>query len=141
MKLQEVIITRQYEPNKQTKGSLSMKGFKCNTLELPYLDNQHRISCIPEGTYTVVKRLSDRFDEHFHILNVPNRDLILIHSGNFVDSANPDTQLPDTKGCILVGSEFRDLNNDGILDLSYSRPILAILFKRLPNKFKLRITH
>jgi hypothetical protein len=53
--------------------------FQSKTLELPDLLNQKRISCIPEGIYTCIKHTSPKFGECIHILNVPNRDEILIH--------------------------------------------------------------
>jgi len=72
-------------------------------LELPWKDNQQKVSCIPLGTYSVKRRHSDRFKEHFHIQDVPNRTWILIHPGNYY------TQI---MGCVLVGGGFSDINND-----------------------------
>lgn len=76
------------------------------TLEPPNLDNQSNISCIPKGGYTC-KKVFDRIlpngneiDVTFEVLNVPNRQGILFHTGNTVD---------DTRGCILIGSELGEL--------------------------------
>ena len=35
-----------------------VKSFKC--LELPWLDNKRGVSCIPEQTYVVVKRYTEK---------------------------------------------------------------------------------
>jgi hypothetical protein len=54
----------------------------CYTIELPWLHNQRRISCIPEGEYLLLKRFSLKFKWHIHLQNVPGRDFILIHPAN-----------------------------------------------------------
>lgn len=116
----------------QTLGELTVIGdtFKCKTMELEYNDNARRISCIPAGTYIVIKRTSPKYGEHFHITNVPNRDLILIHNANF------SFQL---LGCIGVGESFVDLNNDGLKDVTNSKATMKKLLNIMPNEFKLTI--
>ena len=52
------------------------------TIELPWRNNKVRQSCIPEGVYRIRKRYSEKFKWHYHIENVPNRTLILIHPAN-----------------------------------------------------------
>jgi len=104
---------------------------RCKTLELPDLHNQHQISCIPAGTYAVVKRNSPKYGTHFYITNVPGRDMILIHSGNYYT---------DILGCILVGDSYGDINHDGIKDVLNSKITLAALAKILPQSFSLEIT-
>ena len=66
--------------------------FACDTIELPYFNNKPQISCIPKGVYDVVYRESKKYPRHYHILNVPNRDLILVHQANFVAVTTKDTQ-------------------------------------------------
>jgi hypothetical protein len=68
----------------------------CYTLEPPWLDNETNKSCIPEGKYYVTPWVSPTHGECFKIWNVPDREDILIHKGNW---------LKDTLGCILVGLE------------------------------------
>jgi len=49
-------IERTYLPG-GTNGTLSYRGEEiCQTIELPWDDNQPEISCIPEGKYPVVVR-------------------------------------------------------------------------------------
>jgi len=67
----------------------------CETLELPWKNNQHNISCIPEGKYLCKIAYSPVHKRDVYwIQNVPNRDSVEIHIGNFTK---------DTKGCILLG--------------------------------------
>lgn len=75
-----------------------------STLELGWKDNQHNISCIPKGTYKVLKFDSPRFGKCLIIDDVPGRSGILIHSGNTTK---------DTHGCILLGHIFKQ---DAILN-------------------------
>lgn len=80
-------------------GKLYVDGeMFCDTLELPYKDNQRRISSIPIGVYNVRLRYpresGTRDYLHLLIQDVPNRDFILVHRGN---------KSSDSRGCVLVG--------------------------------------
>ena len=128
----KVEILRTYHPQ-QTIGEFLIDGAEfCKTLELRWLDNTRCKSCIPEGTYTVVKRLAHekRKYNHFHILNVPNRSYILIHTGNY------SSQI---LGCILVGNKHIDMNKDGLLDVANSTITLGKLYDLMPDSFELTI--
>jgi hypothetical protein len=131
----ELIIKRTKYEDKQTLGVMQIVEndksiFTCYTLELADKNNQQRISCIPKGIYKVVKRTSVKFKHHFHVLDVPNREWILIHAGNFHK---------DTSGCILVGNGHADLNADGYKDITGSTATLKKLLEILPAEFTLRI--
>ena len=77
-----LVLKRTYFPE-GTQGVLEWNGtLVCYTIELPWLGNQKRISCIPEGEYILQKRFSPKFQWHLHLKNVPGRDLILIHPAN-----------------------------------------------------------
>jgi hypothetical protein len=77
-----LVLNRTYFPE-GTQGVLEWNGtLVCYTIELPWLENQRRISCIPEGEYILLQRHSPKFGWHLHLINVPGRDLILIHSAN-----------------------------------------------------------
>jgi hypothetical protein len=77
-----LVLKRTYFPE-GTQGVLEWNGtIVCYTIELPWLGNQKRISCIPEGEYILQKRFSPIFKWHLHLMNVPGRDLILIHPAN-----------------------------------------------------------
>lgn len=88
----ELKIIRQYFTH-GTNGDLFVNGQKyCHTIELPYLNNQHEISCIPEGCYKLVKHHSDHLGNVIMLLDVPFRYMIYIHPAN-------DAQR-ELKGCI-----------------------------------------
>lgn len=82
------------------KGMLfdSIGNFICNILELPWLSNIQRKSCIPDGVYPLKLIQSSRFKRYLiEIDEVKDRDYILIHAGNY---------LTDTEGCLLCGDSF-----------------------------------
>tara|TARA_R110001592_G_scaffold293107_1_gene562612 strand:- start:218 stop:622 length:405 start_codon:yes stop_codon:yes gene_type:complete len=94
-----LLLIRDTFSEKSTIGELFLNGERmCDTLENPWLDNQKNISCIPEGIYPVRIRLprESATRDYLHLLvqDVPNRDWILFHRGNYPK---------DTSGCILVG--------------------------------------
>ena len=131
----KAILIRLADDGKQTLGQLLVfdgliKIFECKTLELPYLDNQKQISCIPVGTYIVKKHTSPTFGKVFYVSGVPNRSEILIHKGNFNK---------DTKGCILIGSGFGDINKDGTTDIVNSNKTVEDMLKVMPDEFKMTI--
>lgn len=88
----ELLLIRQYH-EQGVNGTISMGGQRiCYTIELPWRNNQRRLSCIPEGRYKLRRRLTTRFGLHCRVENVPGRDAILIHSFN--------RALKESKGCI-----------------------------------------
>ena len=94
-----LLLIRDTFTENSTIGELFINGERfCDTLENPWLDNQRNISCIPAGEYPVRLRYprESATREYLHLLvqDVPNRDYILFHRGNFPK---------DTSGCILVG--------------------------------------
>jgi hypothetical protein len=85
-------LIRTYYTN-GTNGQLLYNGEKvCSTIELPWKENASQISCIPEGQYELRKRYSPKFGWHFLLMDVPGRELILIHPAN--------NALKELKGCI-----------------------------------------
>ena len=101
-----------------------------DTLELHWKDNKTFISCILEGNYNVVTRYSKKFGSHFQIQDVENRTYILIHQGNFYT---------DIEGCILIGKDLADINNDGLIDVIDSAEAMQKLKKMFLESFKLEI--
>ena len=94
-----LLLIRDTFTDKSTIGKLYFDGeFYGHTLELPWKDNEKRVSCIPKGVYEVKKRHTEASKykyEHLHILDVDNRELILMHIGNYPKNS---------KGCILLGN-------------------------------------
>lgn len=113
--------------------SPGVEPIELNTLELPWLDNQRNISCIPAGKYNVIPidRPSGR-GWALLLKDVPGRSAILIHSGNFTW---------DIKGCILVGLNHVDINKDGIMDVSESKRAMGRLREWVgtTNEFEIEI--
>ena len=132
------VISRKYG-EKQTTGSLVVFDddrvvLTLKTLELPYLENQNDVSCIPEGIYRAYKLHSLKFGDCIHLIDVPNREGILIHRGNFAAG-----EKVDTKGCILVGMGFSDINGDGNIDVYESTKAMNLLNNALPKMLKIYV--
>ena len=94
-----LLILRDTFTDESTMGELFVNGERfCDTLELPYRDNQRSVSCIPIGQYKVRMRYprESATREYLHLLvqEVKDRSYILFHRGNTAK---------DTRGCILVG--------------------------------------
>lgn len=87
-------LTRYYSGKDCTLGVLTDGDFFLYTLENPWLDNQKHISCIPDGTYSVVPHNGFKHKDVWRLQGVDGRYSILIHVGNRVSQ---------TKGCILIG--------------------------------------
>jgi hypothetical protein len=82
----------------------------CKTLELPWRDNKHNLSCIPAGVYTAHRyRSPKRGYDVFMLDNVPGRDAVELHIGNTT---------ADTDGCILLGSYYGNLGDQAAVLLS-----------------------
>ena len=107
-----LLLIRDTFTEESTIGELFINGERiCDTLERPYFNNQRNISCIPEGEYPVRLRLAreSASRDYLHLLvqDVPNRDWILFHRGNYPK---------DTSGCILVGlGSQQDVVNNSVL--------------------------
>lgn len=128
-------ILIRFSEEKQTLGNLQLfeneqRVFECKTMELPWLNNQRRISCIPVGEYKVKKHVSPMFGNCFYVENVPDRSEILIHKGNYNS---------DTLGCILPGAAFADINKDGLKDVTSSVATMKQLLAIAPDEFTLTI--
>lgn len=138
--MKEVIVERVYLPT-ESLGSMYFGGVMVSkTMELPWKENQRSVSCIPEGTYRVTKEPPIQANDpagrherpywHFRVHNVPGRSGILIHRISYVSGL---------KGCLGVGKEFKDINNDGVPDMIRSGEALQELVDLLPDEFNLII--
>lgn len=123
----------------QTQGKLvlienGIEIFDCVTLEPPWKNNQVGISCLPAGKYRIAPRTSAESPTkkypHFIIRGTGKRSYILIHRGAF---------RRDTRGCILVGRYFVDLDGDGQMDISNSKAVLELLTKYIKTDIPLEI--
>jgi hypothetical protein len=69
----------------------------CVTLEDKWRNNEKNVSCIPAGEYICKRYESPRFRNTYKVMDVPDRNDILIHWGNRDE---------DTQGCILVAEKL-----------------------------------
>lgn len=98
----------------------------CHMLELPWRNNQRRISCIPSGEYDIefLPKGSPKFPYPCFLLKgVPGRDAIMIHRGNYPK---------DTLGCLLPGLTA------GKDSVAQSTAALEILVKLQPKKIAVK---
>lgn len=129
--MEKLILERVYLTDR-TLGSLFRNGETiAKVLELPWKENKRAISCIPEGTYRVIKQppKETRPYSYFRIPEVPGRSGILIHRG---------TEPKNSKGCLLVGSRFRNINTS-TPGLEESTNKLTWMVTNLPDEFMLEI--
>jgi len=85
-------LSRTYFPD-GTNGKLECEGkLICYTIELPWKNNETKVSCIPDGKYFIKKRYSRKFKWHLEVIDVKNRKLILFHTAN--------NALKELNGCI-----------------------------------------
>ena len=88
----ELELIRTYYPT-GTNGKIQYLGnLMMYSIELPWKENLAQVSCIPEGRYELVKRWSPKFNRHLHVMNVSQRENILIHPAN--------DAMHELKGCI-----------------------------------------
>lgn len=126
----KLILRREKEDAVGTRGGLYLDGkFLCFTLEEPWRDNQKGVSCIPAGTYQVIRHgweddAKTHFKKVWRLLGVPGRDAILIHAGN---------TLVDTEGCILVGRALT------VYGIGGSQAAVQLIREKLPEIFTLEI--
>jgi hypothetical protein len=136
--MKKLVLSRKYT-DKETQGTMivfddDQEVYRCKCLELPWINNQHNISCIPEGSYQVEKYSDELHRDCFWIKNVLGRDGILIHIGNYATGIKIDTE-----GCLLPGIDFIDIDGNGILDIVRPDVAMKSLNYFLPDSFKLII--
>lgn len=130
-------VIRSIQSDAGTFGTLTYPdGGQIVTGELPWHNNESAISCIPDGKYLCKWIPSDKWpDGKYHVTDVPDREAIEIHSGNFcgdVNVTNPVTGEPyfsHVEGCMILGSEKGILKGqDAVMN---SKPTVAAFEKRM----------
>lgn len=105
-----MILQRDSQDSGRTYGTMARDDgtVECQTIERPWLNNQHGVSCIPAGLYPCTLRFSPHHGfAVYGVENVPNRSDIEIHA------ANLPTQL---LGCVALGESRGTLNGqDAVL--------------------------
>lgn len=106
-------------------------GFKCFTMEPPWIHNLRSVSCIPKGIYRVTLIESPKYGAVYEVHNVPGRTSILIHSGNYGGHEEYGLKT-DTDGCILPGDKVGFMNDQEVV--TNSRDTLKALMEHTGAK-------
>src|SRR6476620_3724062 len=123
-------LTRTYFPD-GTNGKLMCEGKTiCNTIELPWKNNERRVSCIREGKYFIRKRYSQKFKWHLEIAAVPNRDLILFHPAN--------NALQELNGCIAPVTKLSG-SGLGLMSRKAFAKLKTVVYQALDQKYRVLI--
>jgi hypothetical protein len=118
-------LTRTYFPE-GTNGKLECDGkFIFYTIELPWKNNEKRVSCIPEGKYFIRKRYSPKFKWHLELVDVQNRSLILFHPAN--------NALKELNGCIAPVTKLSGPGL-GLMSRKAFEKLKTLVYKALDNK-------
>ena len=127
----DINIQRLSYSRTETMGIMRINNLRFFTLELPWLDNQKNISCIPAGEYNYIKRVSPgKGYEVIELVDVPDRAYIQIHLGNYTRQI---------EGCILPGTGLKDINRDGVIDVTNSEEAFNQIMNHAPVVGTLRI--
>lgn len=131
------VYRKEYLSDRTLSDVLVRRGGKtvytCCALELPWRDNERRVSCIPAGIYGMARQFSTaRGTEVWWLLAVPERTAIQWHSANWP---------PELLGCIAPCTHFADLDGDGVVDGANSRKALMGLEKAVEGTTPVTIIH
>ncbi len=117
--------------------------FLCCTGELPRFagdpseENERGTDCIPAGTYRCEVRPSAKFGGlMYEVKNVPDRDAILIHKGNYCGDKSKGYK-SDVLGCIILGESF---SKDGGQKIVSASKVAYDKFRALMNDEPFELT-
>lgn len=129
-------LVREQENNLQIIGTLLIyDGFgnlltTLRSLELADKSNKIHESCIPLGKYDCEQYISQKYGRAVRVLDVERRTAIAIHVGNYHWQ---------TKGCLLMGQEIRDIDNNGLVDVAKSMAAMRELYETCFEVFQLTV--
>jgi hypothetical protein len=119
-----LVLNRTYFPD-GTNGKLECEGkFICNTIELPWKNNETKVSCIPEGKYLLRKRYSCKFQWHIEVVGIDKRSLILFHPAN--------NALQELNGCIAPVTKLSG-SGLGLMSRKAFTKLKSLVYKTLEN--------
>jgi hypothetical protein len=125
-----LVLKRKYFP-KGVNGTLEIDGKTiCKTIELPWKQNERRVSCIPEGIYPLRKRYSRKFGWHIEVVNVKNRSLILIHPAN--------NALLELNGCIAPVTKISGAGT-GLMSRNAFNKLKNLVYQALEKQIKVTL--
>lgn len=113
-------LYRHWQDHNQTLGNLVVfdeKGlpvFSSACIERGWRNNERNVSCVPTGAYPIVHEFSPRFGTKlWELKEVPNRSECKVHPANNWHQLN---------GCIALGIKLKDIDRDGYIDVTSSKP-------------------
>ena len=115
-------LTRFAYCENHTAGRTYFDDFRLATIERPWLGNKPFKSCIPPGMYPMERRSSAKFGDHYHVLDVPERSLILIHPANYAS---------ELQGCIAPGLAYTYDCHRHVNMVTHSRDAMELLHREL----------
>jgi len=122
-----LILKRNYFPE-GTNGKLECEGkLICNTIELPWKNNERRVSCVPEGKYFLSKRYSKKHKWHIEVRNVTGRNAILFHPAN--------NAMKEQNGCIAPVTKISGAGL-GLMSRKACTTLKRIVYKALDKNEK-----
>lgn len=122
-----LILKRNYFPD-GTNGKFECEGKTiCNTIELPWKNNERKVSCVPEGKYFLEKRYSAKFKWHIEVKNVANRSGILFHPAN--------NAMQELNGCIAPVTKLSGAGL-GLMSRKAFAALKNVVFKALEKNEK-----
>lgn len=130
MSVADITILRGYYHD-CTLSRLFAGAYSCFVLELRWLGNERNVSCIPPGLYTFRKAWSNANQrEVIWIDRVPGRENIQLHPANFIKQL---------RGCGAPGDGIRDIDGDGVPDVTNSAKAFVDLMANTPDVGTIRI--
>ncbi|GHC64499.1 DUF5675 family protein [Ulvibacter litoralis] len=127
----ELVLTRLYK-KEGTIGTLTLNGhFICFTVELPWHKKQKNRSCIPEGSYELKARYSQRFKNHLHLQYVKGKSLILM-----IPASNVKTEI---QGCIVPVQQLTGIGKGIYTKLALDK-VLSIFHQASEKNEKVVLT-
>jgi hypothetical protein len=122
-----LILKRNYFPE-GTNGKLECEGkLICNTIELPWKNNERRVSCVPEGKYFLSKRYSKNHKWHIEVRNVAGRSGILFHPAN--------NAMKELNGCIAPVTKISGAGL-GLMSRKACTTLKTLVYKALDKNEK-----
>lgn len=122
-----LILKRNYFPE-GTNGKLECEGkLICNTIELPWKNNERRVSCVPEGKYFLSKRYSKKQQWHIEVRNVSGRSGILFHPAN--------NAMKELNGCIAPVTKISGAGL-GLMSRKACTTLKTLVYKALEKNEK-----
>lgn len=125
-------LRREKSEDDGTYGVLQFPdGTSLMTIELPWIENKPRISCIPPGTYRCEIKQSPKFGASYEVKNVPGRSAILIHAGNSAGNVEKGMKA-DSLGCILLGMGRGRKGNQKVI--TGSKAAMQAFYDKMANQ-------